>query len=185
MCQIWIGKTLLDQKLKIVSDQQTLSLCYWDTFLVWIFLSFEIFKLCMMILESIFWTKAYCPSISQVVSNPESLKQPGLVIEIIEYTTPSSNHRVSFDEQELMGWWRCTRLHSLRQASDVWRRQQLSLAPELLSIIHSVFQASSVAAARRSRCGGDAHCHEKTTLSKCSPVQCVRSDDFEKLIGEP
>ena len=38
------------------------------------------------------------------VSNPKSLKQPGLIIEIIEYTTPSSNHRVSFDEQELMGW---------------------------------------------------------------------------------
>jgi hypothetical protein len=43
------------------------------------------------------------PGLSQV-SNPESLEQPGLIIETIEYTTPSSNHRVSFDEQELMGW---------------------------------------------------------------------------------
>ena len=111
------------------------------------------------------------PGLSEVC-NPKSLKQLGLIIEIIEYTTPSSNHRVSFDEQELMGWWRCTRLHSLRQASDVWRRQQRSLAPELLSIIHSVFQASSVAAARRCG-GGDAHCHEKTTISKCPSSICI------------
>ena len=45
LSQSWIGKTLLGQKQKIVSDQQTLSLCNWDTFLVWKILRFEIYLL--------------------------------------------------------------------------------------------------------------------------------------------
>jgi hypothetical protein len=60
LSQIWIGKTLLDQTLKIVFDKQTLSLCNWDIFLVWKCLSFEIFNHCRMNLETIFQTKEGC-----------------------------------------------------------------------------------------------------------------------------
>ena len=57
LSQTWIGKTLLDQIMKIVSHQQILSLCDWDTLLVENFSVFEIFKLCRMKFETIFWTK--------------------------------------------------------------------------------------------------------------------------------
>ena len=60
MSQIRIGKTLLDQKLKIVSDLQTLSLCIGDTFLVRKYLSYEVSKLCRIKLKNIFWTKERC-----------------------------------------------------------------------------------------------------------------------------
>ena len=60
LSQIWIGKTLLDQKLQIVSDQQTFSFSHWNTYFVWKILSSEIFNLCWMNLETIFWTKERC-----------------------------------------------------------------------------------------------------------------------------
>ena len=39
-------KTLADQQLKIVSDQEYLGMCNWESFLVWNLLSFENSKLC-------------------------------------------------------------------------------------------------------------------------------------------
>ena len=45
LSQIWIGSTLPDQQLKIVTDQQILAFCNWDIFLVWNLLSFKNFKL--------------------------------------------------------------------------------------------------------------------------------------------
>ena len=46
--EIWIGKMWLDKKLKIISDQQILALCNWDSILVWNLLSIENFKLCRL-----------------------------------------------------------------------------------------------------------------------------------------
>ena len=57
MSQTWISKTLLDQKLKIISDQQGLSLSNRATFVVWKFIISEILNLCRMSLETIFRTK--------------------------------------------------------------------------------------------------------------------------------
>ena len=61
LSQILIGKTLLDQKLKIVSDQQTLSLCNWDTFFSLKISQFWSFQTLQDEIGNYF-LDAYCPS---------------------------------------------------------------------------------------------------------------------------
>ena len=46
--KLWLTKTLPEQQLNIVADQQILALCNWDSFMVWHFPIFGIFKLCRM-----------------------------------------------------------------------------------------------------------------------------------------